>query len=105
MASPIGSVSLKSKSIGQAVPRPRYVGPDIRGRAQSPPSARAGTTGGGIVYLRSGNELTPISSRINALYAAGFRFATNHDGAGTIVALIGLRARHGVIDVVQLYGE
>jgi hypothetical protein len=57
------------------------------------------------VQLRSIDQWTPISSRIHALYAAGFRFATNHDGAGTIVALVGVRARHGVIDVVQLYGE
>lgn len=56
------------------------------------------------MHLSSVNQWTPISTRIKTLYTAGFRFATNYSG-GTIVALIGVRAHHGVIDIVQLYGE
>jgi len=105
MAAPAGSVSIESKSIAQPIPVRGTVVRTFGGGPGPRPSPDEATTGGGVVQLRSINQWTPISNRISALYAAGFRFATNHDGAGTIVALIGVRARHGVIDVVQLYGE
>jgi hypothetical protein len=46
-----------------------------------------------------------ITQRLQALLALNFRFATNHGTDGTVVALIGVRAHHGVIDIVALYGE
>jgi hypothetical protein len=105
MVAQTGSVNLKSKSIFSPIPPPEVSWSGHSGEGPGSAIARAAITGGGGVQLRSIDQRTPISNRINALYAAGFRFATNHDGAGTIVALIGVRACHGVIDVVQLYGE
>ena len=37
--------------------------------------------------------------------ALNFRFATNRDTAGMIVALIGVHVHHGVIDIIAIYGE
>lgn len=37
--------------------------------------------------------------------ALGFQFATNHDAGGVIVALIGFRMHHSVVDIVLLHGE
>jgi hypothetical protein len=42
---------------------------------------------------------------LTALRALGFRFGTNRDVAGMIVALVAARTHHGVIDIVQIYGE
>jgi len=46
-----------------------------------------------------------INERLTAMRALGFRFGTNHDAAGMIVALVAARAHNGVIDIVQVYGE
>jgi hypothetical protein len=46
-----------------------------------------------------------INERLIAMRALGFRFGTNHDAAGVVVSLVAARAHHGVIDIVQLYGE
>jgi hypothetical protein len=46
-----------------------------------------------------------IDQRLIALRAHGFRFGTNRDVAGMVVALVAARTHHGVIDIVQIYGE
>ena len=46
-----------------------------------------------------------INERLTAMRALGFRFGTSRDAAGMVVALIAARTHHGVIDIVQLYGE
>ena len=46
-----------------------------------------------------------IDERLIAMRALGFRFGTSRDAAGMVVALVAARAHHGVIDIVQLYGE
>jgi hypothetical protein len=46
-----------------------------------------------------------INERLIAMRALGFRFGTNRDAAGMVVALVAARTHHGVIDIVQLYGE
>lgn len=46
-----------------------------------------------------------INDRLTVMRALGFRFGTNRDAAGLIVALVAARTHHGVIDIVQLYGE
>ena len=48
---------------------------------------------------------SPIADRLRHLRARDFHFAQTRDTAGTIVALIGVRAHHSVIDIVHLYGE
>lgn len=53
--------------------------------------------------LRS--ELTDISSRLNAMRAKRFEFVADHDADGIVVALMGVRVHHSVIDIFQLYGE
>lgn len=40
-----------------------------------------------------------------ALRSLGFHFAATRDSGGVIVAVTGFRHHHGVIDIVQLYGE
>jgi hypothetical protein len=55
-------------------------------------------------------DLLPVGSadidkRLVAMRAHGFRFGTSRDSAGLVVALVAARMHHGVIDIVQLYGE
>jgi hypothetical protein len=53
----------------------------------------------------AGDLPRPIAERLHALRAMGFRFATQQGKTGGIVALMGVRAHHGIVDIVQLYGE
>jgi len=46
-----------------------------------------------------------VTRRLLALRCVGFQFAAVRDAGGVVVALTGVRAHHGVIDIVQLYGE
>jgi hypothetical protein len=46
-----------------------------------------------------------ITQRLQALRGLNFRFATNRDTTGMIVALIGVHVHHGVIDIIAIYGE
>jgi hypothetical protein len=46
-----------------------------------------------------------ITQRLQALRALDFRFATNRDTTGMIVALVGVHVHHGVIDIITIYGE
>lgn len=57
--------------------------------------------------LRSagGRQLDEITDRLRRLIAEGFRFAHPRDSEGGLVAVIGVRAHHDVIDIVQLFGE
>jgi len=56
-------------------------------------------------------SLNPVEQRgrvdrgLLALRSLGFQFATNRDSGGVVVTVTGFRAHHGVIDIVQLYGE
>jgi hypothetical protein len=54
--------------------------------------------------LHAVDEHDHLTQRLLALRALDFRFATNHDSAGMIVALVGIRAHHEVIDIIRLYG-
>jgi hypothetical protein len=60
---------------------------------------------GDQMYLDPVEQQERIDRRLLALRCLGFQFATNRDSGGMIVALVGVRAHHGVIDIVQLYGE
>lgn len=44
-------------------------------------------------------------ARLRRLVARGFRFVHPHDASGNLVAVVGVRAHHGVIDVVELWSE
>jgi hypothetical protein len=46
-----------------------------------------------------------VNERFIAMRALGFRFGTNRDAAGMVVALVAARMHDGVIDIVQIYGE
>lgn len=46
-----------------------------------------------------------ISARLKTMRALKFEFATDHDDDGGIVALVGVRLHHGVVDIFELYGE
>jgi hypothetical protein len=43
--------------------------------------------------------------RLRSLIARGFRFVHPRDARGNIVAVVGVRAHHSVIDVVELWSE
>jgi hypothetical protein len=57
------------------------------------------------VYLNPVEQRGCVDRGLLALRSLGFQFATNRDSGGVIVAVTGFRAHHGVIDIVQLYGE
>ena len=46
-----------------------------------------------------------FEGQLRELMARGFSFAHPRDAAGEITAVVGVRVHHGVIDVVQIYGE
>lgn len=46
-----------------------------------------------------------ITEDLQALIARDFQFAHPRDSAGALIAVVGIRVHHGVIDIVQLYGE
>lgn len=46
-----------------------------------------------------------IADRLRQLIARGFRFAHPRDSEGALVAIVGVRVHHGVIDIVQLHSE
>lgn len=45
-----------------------------------------------------------VDERLIRMRAQGFLFTAECDDSATIVNLVGVRAHHGVIDVVELYG-
>lgn len=46
-----------------------------------------------------------ITDGLQALIARDFQFAHPRDSEGSLIAVVGIRVHHGVIDIVQLYGE
>ncbi len=46
-----------------------------------------------------------ITDGLQALIARDFHFAHPRASDGSLIAVVGIRAHHGVIDIVQLYGE
>lgn len=48
---------------------------------------------------------TSTDAQLRALVARGFRFIDPRDENGDVVAVVGVRAHHDVVDVVQLHGE
>lgn len=48
---------------------------------------------------------TSTDNQLRALVARGFRFIDPRDENGDVVAVVGVRAHHNVVDVVQLHGE
>lgn len=73
--------------------------------AQSPPDPIAVQWRVSKVYLRPVDQQQRVDSRLLALRSLGFQFTTYRGSGGVVVALTGFRVHHGVIDVVQLYGE
>ncbi|GDY32663.1 hypothetical protein [Gandjariella thermophila] len=53
----------------------------------------------------SGQPGADTESALRRLVLRGFRFLHPRDGAGELVAVIGVRAHHHVIDVVRLHAE
>ena len=48
---------------------------------------------------------TSTDAQLRALVARGFRFIDPRDENGDVIAVVGVRAHHDVVDVVQLHGE
>jgi hypothetical protein len=51
------------------------------------------------------HQATSTEEQILELRRRGFQFIHPRDGDGEIVALVGVRAHHNVIDVVRLHAE
>lgn len=49
--------------------------------------------------------MNEITDGLQALIARDFQFAHPRDTQGALIAVVGIRVHHGVIDIVQLYGE
>ncbi|GGM54335.1 hypothetical protein GCM10012275_26840 [Longimycelium tulufanense] len=49
--------------------------------------------------------MSDITEGLQALMDRGFRFTHARDSDGEILAVVGIRVHHEVIDLVQLYGE
>lgn len=79
----------------------------VNGRGAGHDQMRATLVGGQTHDLRSGDGtyLDDIADRLRRLIASGFRFAHPRDSQGSLVAIVGARAHHGVIDIVQLFSE
>jgi hypothetical protein len=54
---------------------------------------------------RSADPAPGIDGLLRALVARGFRFIDPRDEHGEVVAVVGIRAHHSVVDVVELHGE
>jgi hypothetical protein len=46
-----------------------------------------------------------VAGRLRALIARGFQFVHPRDAGGELVAVVGVRAHHNVVDVLQLRAE
>jgi len=53
----------------------------------------------------SAHAASSTDAQLRALVARGFRFVDPRDENGDVVAVVGVRAHHNVVDVVQLHGE
>lgn len=54
---------------------------------------------------RASEATAEPEARLRKLIARGFRFVHPRDSKGNIVAVVGVRAHHTVIDVVELWSE
>lgn len=54
---------------------------------------------------QDGRPMDEITDRLRRLIACGFRFAHPRNPEGSLVAIVGARPHHGVIDIVQLFSE
>lgn len=50
-------------------------------------------------------HVADIDQRLLRMRALGFKFAAGRDNTGAIADLVAVRVHHGVIDIVELYGE
>ena len=57
------------------------------------------------VAEQTDSSLRNTDEQLRALLARGFRFIDPRDEGGEVVALVGVRAHHNVIDVVRLHDE
>ncbi|HYQ66300.1 hypothetical protein [Actinophytocola sp.] len=53
----------------------------------------------------TGTAATSVDAQLRALVDRGFRFVDPRDEQGEVVAVVGVRAHDGVIDVVEILGE
>jgi hypothetical protein len=53
----------------------------------------------------TGTAATSVDAQLRALVSRGFRFVDPRDEHGDVVAVVGVRAHDGVIDVVEIHGE
>lgn len=52
-----------------------------------------------------GDDMQEITDGLQTLIARDFNFAHPRDANGSLIAVVGIRAHRGVIDIVQLYDE
>lgn len=50
-------------------------------------------------------QTAEIEHRLRILRALAFHFARTRDDSGEVIALVGVRMHHDVIDIIQLYSE
>jgi hypothetical protein len=48
--------------------------------------------------------MTDVTERLQQLISRGYQFVHRHDSTGGVVAITGVRAHHGMVDMVHLYG-
>jgi len=53
----------------------------------------------------TGTAAASVDVQLRALVARGFRFVDPRDEQGDVLAVVGVRAHHDVVDVVELLGE
>jgi hypothetical protein len=63
----------------------------------------ASVNAAGVVGVHE--QAVEIFQRLRHLRALAFYFARTRDDAGELVALVGIRMHHGVIDIIQIYSE
>lgn len=54
---------------------------------------------------KTGDVMNEITDGLQALIAHDFSFAHPRDSSGSLIAVVGIRAHRGVIDIIQLYDE
>lgn len=55
--------------------------------------------------VSSVSTATSTDAQLRALVARGFRFVDPRDECGDVIAVVGVRAHHNMVDVVQLHAE
>lgn len=75
------------------------------GTARSPPVPERFSVGGEANMDEHLAGSVGMNRHLRVMRALGYRFGTSSDDTGLVVALVGARVHHGVIDIVQFYGE